>query len=277
MNAILHAQAQLDKSKKPKSSEHSRNRLRRSRGHGSFESFGEGVEDCEHIDPIIEEVLETDGGPENLDIYHPTDFYAEKWHDFVCQLTKKEVGFSLQKLPNSMFHELEISTGIIFSPEDRKLCYHEFNSKASSLGTIQYSDMEDLLAQPTLGVTLPIQEIRTLMRERLRQSSDPESTSAERDVDTYTFQQFAAVLADARLLSDTRARALKRWSLVARLRAIFPIDPESIWKQTWDAVMLLLLLYCSFSVPYEIAFLDSNSTPELDLFEILVSLPLKGI
>ncbi len=45
--------------------------------------------------------------------------------------------------------------------------------------------------------------------------------SADREWDTYTFQQFAAVFADARVLSNARARPLGQ---SAQLRAMFPID-----------------------------------------------------
>ena len=62
---------------------------------------------------------------------------------------------------------------------------------------------------------------------------------------------------------------MRGWTALQSLRSALPIDPDSTAKQTWDFFMLLLLLYCSFSVPYEIAFLD-NGLPVLDLFELLV-------
>jgi hypothetical protein len=275
--------AQLDKAKKPKLNENSRNKLKKIRGHGSIEEVADKVEragSIEHAGPNLGVDRTWDAEPECLDIEQPHNFYADKWREFANKLTNKDVGFfrSLKELPNSIasvYDTLELPAGMVFTPEDRKLCYQEFTAKASSLGTVQFSDMEELLSKPQFAIFLPIQEIRHIMREKLRQSNDPDSSeadmlSAERDGDGFTFKQFAAVFADARLLSDTRARALKRWSVGAALRAVFPINPEATWKQTWDAVMLLLLLYCSFSVPYEIAFLDSNSTPELDLFGMLV-------
>ncbi len=211
---------------------------------------------------------------ENSEIGQPNVSYSNKWREFVIQITNKDVGMylSIRHLPfsiGSVFDKLEKSTGLVFTQEDRKLCYHRFSTKASSLGTIQSSDMEEVLSESALEIVLPIQEIRQLMRRHQfndLEGSEVDPQSADRECDTYSFQQFAAVFADARVLSNTRARALGQ---SAQLRAMFPIDPEAIVKQIWDFFMLMLLLYCSFSVPYEIAFLDS-SPPELDLFEILV-------
>ena len=281
MISVMHAQ--LDKIKKSKTNETNKNRLKKCRGNACLEEIGDDEQVVAHDGPKIEE----DGAlatVENLPLEQPSaDSYADKWREFVHKLTDKDVGVfrSLQKLPNSIgsvFDKLELSTGLIFTPEERKLCYRQFTVKASSLGTILSSDMEEMLSQPTLDIVLPIQEIRHLMvREKQRQPTDLEGSDAdphsiERDGDAYDFQQFAAVVADARLLSKARARALSRCSASALLHTMLPIDPEASWKQMWDTFMLLLLLYCSFSVPYEIAFMET-SPPELELFEILVPRP----
>jgi len=48
-----------------------------------------------------------------------------------------------------------------------------------------------------------------------------------------------------------------------------PIDPESTWKQSWDALIMLFLLYTTFSVPYMLAIVsDSESSGPLTPFEI---------
>jgi hypothetical protein len=276
MLAVMHAQ--MDNNKKPKTKDNTR--PRRSRGH----IFSEAPrDDVEQFGQRIDESSTLDSGHENLGMEPPNDFYHKKWHAFVYKMTSKDVGLSRswEQIPNSIgsvFDKLESSKGLILTPQIRKTCYHQFTTKASSLGTIQFSDIEELLSQPALEIVLPIQEIRQLiMREKQSQSNDLESSEAdphsvERDGDVYSFQRFAAVVADARHISDERARALRRWSASAQLRAMFPIDPEATGKQVWDAFMLLLLLYCSFSVPYEIAFMET-SPPELELFEILVPRP----
>ena len=42
----------------------------------------------------------------------------------------------------------------------------------------------------------------------------------------------------------------------------FPFDPESTKKQTWDGIIMLLLLYTTFSVPYALAFGASTTLQE---------------
>jgi hypothetical protein len=269
--------AQMDKKKKRKANEPKRTRLKTTQDHYNIP---EESEDLEQVGPRIAVDAILDDGRENLNLEQPNHFHGNKWQSFVNKMTKKDVGIfrSFKQLPNSIgsvFDTLQLSTGLVFKPEERKSCYHLFTIKASSLGTIQFPDMEELLSQPSLEIGLSIEEIRhVILRERQHNTSDLENSEAdprslERDGDVYTFQRFAAVVADARLFSNARARSLRGWSLYAKLRAMFPIDPEATWKQVWDALMLLLLLYCSFSVPYEIAFMDSTS-PELDLFGILV-------
>ena len=52
----------------------------------------------------------------------------------------------------------------------------------------------------------------------------------------------------------------KKDSLIESSSDWFPLDPEAKGKQIWDAFVMLLLVYCSFSVPYSIVFMPSNST-----------------
>jgi voltage-gated potassium channel Kch len=40
----------------------------------------------------------------------------------------------------------------------------------------------------------------------------------------------------------------------------FPLDPDTKGKQVWDSFCMILLVYCSFSVPYNIAFVQSDSS-----------------
>jgi hypothetical protein len=41
-----------------------------------------------------------------------------------------------------------------------------------------------------------------------------------------------------------------------------PIDPEAQWKQIWDGVLMLFLLYTTFSVPYMLAFVQDRDPQE---------------
>ncbi len=52
---------------------------------------------------------------------------------------------------------------------------------------------------------------------------------------------------------------------------IFPIDPDSKAKQAWDLCLMLLLIYTSFQVPYNLAF----SGKDEDLESGIVSTPMQ--
>ena len=53
-----------------------------------------------------------------------------------------------------------------------------------------------------------------------------------------------------------------------RKKKWIPIHPDSVPKQIWDGFCMLLLVYCSFSVPYSIAFIDSDSSEGLTPIDI---------
>jgi Ca2+-binding EF-hand superfamily protein len=50
---------------------------------------------------------------------------------------------------------------------------------------------------------------------------------------------------------------------------LFPFDPESYWKQTWDILVMLMLLFTTFAVPYNLAFLkETDKNEPLDSYQI---------
>ena len=211
-------------------------------------------------------------------LFLTADINSHKWHRLAMKLHHQSSSFlflgSLQNLPNfigSAFDTAEAQMGVKFTPEYRKVCYHEFCKKSSSLGTLQSSDIEEMLcSHQRLGIDLPLLETRRLINDKLGSANWAEMNvqSVSGHCDQYGFDVFVSILAAARQLSDAQAR-MRGWSAKAILGTALPIDPDSTAKQAWDVFMLLLLLYCSFSVPYEIAFLDSG-LPALDLFEIMV-------
>ena len=47
-----------------------------------------------------------------------------------------------------------------------------------------------------------------------------------------------------------------------------PIEPECSWKQSWDAVVMLFLLYTTFSVPYTLALVsDRDPKQPISIFD----------
>jgi hypothetical protein len=220
---------------------------------------------------------------------HSSQFYERRWNEITDKLLKTMTDkplFSMdafKSIPNSVastYDRIEAKLGFKISIEDRKASYHAFCRKASGMGTIQSSEIEELLSSQQFGIALPTPEIRRLINERLSPGSDlfDENNGdkvTDRDGDNFSFAVFAEILADARQRAHAYAKA-QRWSVISELRAAFPIDHDSFFKQIWDGFMLILLLYCSFSVPYEIAFLDSSIT-QLDNFEIMVAAPFSII
>ena len=63
-----------------------------------------------------------------------------------------------------------------------------------------------------------------------------------------TFKQFVIAVSMA-----------KAEELEPRKTPIFPFDPESTGKQTWDGVIMIFLLYTTFAVPYFLSFGESTS------------------
>ena len=171
---------------------------------------------------------------------HFKDTNAQKWHLFVMKLQEQSrlslLG-SLKNLPNfvgSAFDAAEAKLGAKFTPEDRKLCYHEFCRKSANLGILHSSDIEELLcSHPQLGVQLPLPEIRSLIHEKfgsgVKNLAELNPTT-ERDCDSFGFDVFVSVLAAARQLSDTRAK-MRGWSIKAILLTALPIDPYSAAEQ----------------------------------------------
>jgi hypothetical protein len=92
----------------------------------------------------------------------------------------------------------------------------------------------------------------------------------------FDFENFAALIYDLLQYHEETIRVQRTGWSVAELVSQLPLDPDSGFKQSWDILCLLFLLYCSFSVPYSIAFDDSvqgaddsGMTP-IQVFELCV-------
>ena len=57
---------------------------------------------------------------------------------------------------------------------------------------------------------------------------------------------------------------------------LFPLEPDTVPKRIWDIICMLLLVYCSFSVPYSIAFINSDSSSghlsDIDFSDLAIDL-----
>jgi hypothetical protein len=97
--------------------------------------------------------------------------------------------------------------------------------------------------------------------------------------DEIDFKAFVSLLSDVRKqqptptsTSDSVTGMSKFQHEIKLLVHFIPIDPECSGKQAWDLFCMILLLYCSFSIPFNVAFLnDATDVPaSLLFFDILV-------
>jgi hypothetical protein len=68
------------------------------------------------------------------------------------------------------------------------------------------------------------------------------------------FRHFAALLCELFRFHEDSKSSRERGFDIRDIFVHFPLDPESRQKQTWDIFCMFLLLYCSFSVPFGLAF-----------------------
>ncbi len=113
------------------------------------------------------------------------------------------------------------------------------------------------------------------MTSKLEQSAGLSKVRSENN-EYFDFENFASLIYDLLLHHEETTRVHRRsWSVADLLRQL-PLDPDSGFKQIWDILCLFLLLYCSFSVPYSIAFDDNvkgasaNGLTPIQIFELFV-------
>jgi hypothetical protein len=158
-----------------------------------------------------------------------------------------------KKLPEeiaALYDDVEFSSGIRFDADERQKYYDEFTHMTSGSDKLSLSDIE-VLVRTKLGFNISRKALDALIQSKLK-----ESTSGEYNRDGFGFEQFLSLVCELVQSPETRGKpALStKPSLGLILRRTFPLDPESGIKMVWDMLCLLLLLYCSFSVPYSLAF-----------------------
>ena len=203
----------------------------------------------------------------------------EKWSDLVVGVSasKKTAVWEragiLPRFVRALFDNVEASCGIHISTDDRKMYYSKFLTKASGSTTLTSLEMEKLLSD--LGLSTSIQESRSQIQQVLERNRASLETieEVEYDTDRLDFEVFVCVLCELHKLASKPTDQSKN-SSKAIISQLLPIDPDSTTKQGWDIFCLMLLFYCSFSVPYGIAFLDSDAAglSVLDMFGLAVDM-----
>ena len=198
----------------------------------------------------------------------------EKWANLVSRLMETQKMSLWDKRDilsrfDQYFYNVETRYGVRISAEDRKMYYTKFFAKASGSTTLTSVEMEQLLGE-ILAVTA--EQARSHIQHVLTRYNTSLGTAAdmEYDIDTLDFEFFVNVICE--LQKASRLANPNQKSSKSMIFQHFPIDPDGSAKQGWDFFCLLLLFYCSFSVPYDIAFLDddSSSLGPLDIFGLIV-------
>ena len=201
----------------------------------------------------------------------------EKWaviaHTLLQQNLLRSWVASAKRLPEevvALYANIEFSSGIRFEENDKQRYYDEFSQMASGFGKIQLTDVVSLVRE-RLGLNISREILENALQGilQLANAERPERLTS-RNIE-FNFEQFLAFLCQilqspelkSELVQNERPR---RVTAKLTFRHIFPLDPESGAKMAWDLFCMVLLMYCSFSVPYSLAFENSeDSEPNFDL------------
>ena len=157
----------------------------------------------------------------------------------------------------AIYFEIEASTGFHVDDDTRKRYYIEFSKMASPHGLLASSKIQPLIS--TLGIEIRNSVLKLLINKR---SEDEDNAICEvwdgnlgSSQVEFNFRAFLHLLFDIhdylhshQQISEAEPKA--NFSF----RDHFPIDPDCFEKQVWDGFCMSILLYCSFAVPYSIAF-----------------------
>ena len=198
---------------------------------------------------------------------------VEQWGRFSFALLKQgywsrlgNLTKVLSTLPQNVvviFDEIELQSPIKLDAELRLSYYKEFTRTALGATTLHLRDVEALILRKNPEIATDRINVFNLMTSKIHEFS-------KGDIDQFEyldFQHFAAVLYDIlKFHADTMKPKIKEWKLQELIQKL-PLDPDSGKKQFWDVLCLILLLYCSFAVPFSIAFDDVDTDQETTIKE----------
>eukprot|EP00291_Cryptomonas_curvata_P019088 CAMPEP_0172177164 /NCGR_PEP_ID=MMETSP1050-20130122/15269_1 /TAXON_ID=233186 /ORGANISM="Cryptomonas curvata, Strain CCAP979/52" /LENGTH=380 /DNA_ID=CAMNT_0012849623 /DNA_START=228 /DNA_END=1366 /DNA_ORIENTATION=- len=178
---------------------------------------------------------------------------------------------SLTTLPDditAIYDEIEARIPVKLNEDVRLMYYTEFTRLALGSTSCHFRDVETLIYKKNPEITISKIDFLTLMTNKLHESA--KGTEAENN-EYFDFEHFAVLIYELlKFHTDMSIAKEGKWRFKDILRKL-PLDPDSGRKQAWDVLCLLLLLYCSFSVPYDIAFDSADQGPQAitvkDVFE----------
>ena len=188
---------------------------------------------------------------------------VRNWERFASLISALETG-------NNSFNKSLLFTehreyGIILDPAIHKKCYETFRATASDSETIQHFEIESFL----LKLIAENRSEGVNLDEKMLKSVLEKSDYGE----VYSFEMVLELLGK---VVSSKSSGMDRDSglSLARLRRCLPLNPDSVLKQSWDFFCLVLLLYCSFYVPFNLAFDNSSPGDSLrptDILDIFIN------
>ena len=210
--------------------------------------------------------------PSNISRHHSENI-EKKWKAMCDAMLKQGAWSSIRRLLNKVpkyveeiYNRMERETSNpmeMLDEDSRRIIYKEFSRmSSSSLGELQGWEVEVLIQSEVVKKALKIQGmdlriLSSMTKEAIDKLAVSTNTSVAERSRTYDFEHFAAAAYDI-LRQCQRPRPSEHHAPRWHLSRYFPIDPDLPAKQSWDMFIMMLLVYCSFEVPYMLAFSTSD-------------------
>ena len=196
---------------------------------------------------------------------HQQNLTADKWKSFSERLLKNGIWEKLSRVLNKVPKEIaRIYDGVeSISQTETKLdegprhkIYREFFRIASTnFGELHLWEVEGLVLSDIISSTIGIQDLSPLKKKRIMKEARKKNSKGVSldENEVYDFELFVTLIYSIMSLKQNFV-SKKNVDLRKLLQSYLPIDPDLPAKQAWDMFIMLLLLYCSFDVPYSLAF-----------------------
>jgi hypothetical protein len=205
---------------------------------------------------------------------------VERWGMISKSILKQEnwsvldnIGVALKTVPKEIafiFDAVEERTpGIKIGPQQRLMFYLEFSRIALGSSTLHFRDVEAIIQRKAPELMVSTMDFLTLVTSKLcnypKASHEHANTYEGIDLEQFVSLIYGLMKHQA----DTLSSKDGKWSFKDIMHQL-PLDPDSKPKQIWDLICLSLLMYCSFSVPFGIAFDDDGTRSRRADFEVVL-------
>jgi hypothetical protein len=232
-----------------------------------------------HHQIMLQSIVESDSG-EDGPLCGIQTRALERWGKISSSILKENhwrhvgnLARLLSTLPDDIsriYDEIESRSTFKLNKNSRLMYYTEFTRIALGATAIHFKDVESLIQRKNPEIVISKIEFLTLMSSKLHDSSKGGSSQAQNN-EFFDFELFASFLYDLLKYHEEATKSKQDQQTLRDFLRNFPLDPDSGRKQLWDIICMILLLYCSFSVPYSIAFDDGEEQINAkEIFETLM-------